>query len=214
MGTTLSFDGALYRSSIFDKLTIRKIGGTSRSSTKEFSATIDLSSNPTLTFPISVPIMDISTIKFLYVSVVGGTCQIRLVKNGAYTNSPALVRVPNERVAGTPDGFNNVFTLAHPPVTDTESIYVNGVRQVPGILEAYVITGSSIVFTAGNIPPASAVVLADYYYTTGNEDVPVNTQNLDLNVSGTLLMSEVDLNALYVMSCPRNAIIEVIGMGI
>jgi hypothetical protein len=213
MGTTLSFSGTLYRSDPFDKYVLRKFGGTSRTALKEFAVTLDLSSNPNLTFPISVPLTDISTIKFLYLTVFGGTSQVRLVKNGAYTNSPATVRVTNERVAGIVDGSNNVFTLAHLPVVNTENIYVNGTRQVPGAGEAYVITGSSLLFTAGNIPPADADIIADYYYTTGNQDVPVNTQNLDINVSGTLLMSEIDLNQIYVMSCPKSAVIEIVGMG-
>lgn len=214
MGTTLSFSGALYRSNVFDRYTIKKIGGTSRDSYKEFASTIDLSKNPTPTFPIAIPIMDISTIKFVHISVIGGVAQIRFVKNGAYTNSPALVKVTNERVAGIVDGSNNVFTLAETPVSQTENIYVNGTRQTPGALEAYVVSGNTIVFTAGSIPSANAVILADYYYTTGNEDVPVNTQNLDLNVGGTIIMSEVDINQLYIMSCPQSAIVEIIGMGL
>lgn len=213
MGTTLSFTGALFRSNVFDKYTIRKIGGTSRESLKEFGTTIDLSSNSAVVFPIAVPMMDISTIKFLYLTVIGGTCQVRLVKNGAYTNSPATVEVTGERAGGTPDGNNNVFTLEHLPVVNTEKVYVNGVRQLPGTTADYVVSGSTIVFTAGNIPPAAATVVVDYYYTTGNQNVPVNTQNLDINVSGTLLMSEVDLNQIYIMSCPQNAIIEIVGMG-
>ena len=145
MGTTLSFSGTLYRSDVFDKYVLRKFGGTSRASLKEFGITIDLSTNPNLTFPISVPLADISTIKFLYVTVLGGTSQIRLVKNGAYTNSPATVRVTNERMTGTVDGMNNVFSLAHLPVLGTENIYVSGVRQTPGSQSAYVITNNTIV---------------------------------------------------------------------
>ena len=213
MGTTLSFEGTLYRSTAVDKFTIRKFGGTSRNALKEFATTIDLSSNPDLTFPIPVPITDISTIKFLYVSVLGGTAQIRLVKNGAYTNSPSIVKVTNERPAGLVDGLNNVFTLTHPPVANTENVYVNGVRQVPGALYSYIISGSTIMFTSGGLPPSNATIIADYYYTTGNPAVPVNTQNLDINVSGTLIMSEVDLNQLYIMSCPKSAVVELIGMG-
>lgn len=213
MGTTLSFSGTLYRSDAFDKYVLRKFGGTSRASLKEFGITLDLSTNPNLTFPISVPLTDISTIKFLYVTVFGGTSQIRLVKNGAYTNSPATVRINNERLTGAVDGVNSVFTFAHLPVSNTENVYVGGVRQTPGGGEAYVLSGSTLVFTPSSIPAIGSDVLADYYYTTGNESVPVNTQNLDINVSGTMLMSEIDLNQIYIMSCPRSAVIEIVGMG-
>jgi hypothetical protein len=157
--------------------------------------------------------MDITTIKFVYISVTGGTAQIRLVKNGAYANSPSIVKVTSEHPTGIIDGSNNVFTLAHAPVINTETVYVNGVRQVPGALYAYVISGGTIIFTAGNIPPLNATIVVDYYYTTGNPSVPVNTQNLDLNVSGTILMSETDLNQIYIMSCPQGAYVEILGMG-
>jgi hypothetical protein len=213
MGTTLSFVGTLFRSNVFEKLTLRKFAGTSRDSTKEFACTIDMSSSPSVTFPLAVPIQDITTIKFLYLTVIGGTAQIRLVKRGAYTSSPSTVQVNNEVPSGAKDGTNYVYTLAHTPVTETENVYVNGVRQTPGVSADYQILTDTLIFNPSSIPPVAASILIDYYYTTGNQPVPLNTQNLDLNVSGIMVMSEIDLNSLYIMGVSSSCIVEIIGVG-
>lgn len=210
MATTLSFQGVLYRSNVFDRYPIRKIGGTSRDSYKEFSCTVDLSSNPTITYPLAVPIQDITTIKFVVINVIGGSAVIRFVKNGAYSNSPSTISITGETLGGTVDGSNNQFTFAYNPVTNTERIYVNGIRQVGN----YTISSGTVLFDVGSIPPISATVIADYYYTTGMEPVPLTTQNLDVTVSGTVIMSEVDINQLFVMNAPNGAIVEVIGSGL
>ena len=209
MATTLSFQGVLYRSNIFDRYAIRKIGGTSRDSYKEFSCTVDLSTNPTVTYPLAVPIQDITTIKFVMINVIGGSAVIRFVKNGAYSNSPSTIQITGEYLGGTADGNNNTFTFAFAPVTDTERIYVSGIRQVAN----YTMSSGTVLFDIDSIPSPGATVIADYYYTTGMEPVPLTTQNLDLTVSGTILMSEVDINQLFVMNAPNGAVVEIIGSG-
>lgn len=209
MATTLSFQGVLYRSNQFDRYAIRKIGGTSRDSYKEFSCTVDLSNNPTVTYPLAVPIQDITTIKFVMINVIGGSAVIRFVKNGAYSNSPSTVQVTGETLTGVVDGTNNTFTFAFTPIEATERVYVNGVRQVG----TYLMSSGTLVFNLGSIPPVGATVIADYYYTTGVEPVPLTTQNLDLTVSGCTIFSEVDLNQLFIMNAPNGAIVEVIGSG-
>ena len=209
MATTLSFQGTLYRSNVFDRYAIRKIGGTSRDSYKEFSCTVDLSSNPTVTYPLAIPIQDITTIKFVMINVIGGSAVIRFVKNGAYTSSPSTIQITGETLTGLADGSNNVFSHAFTPVTNTERIFVNGLRQVG----TYVMSSGTAIFNVDAIPPVGATVISDYYYTTGLEPVPLTTQNLDLTVSGTIIMSEVDLNQLFVMNAPNGAVVEVIGSG-
>lgn len=209
MATTLSFQGVLYRSNVFDRYPIRKIGGTSRDSYKEFSCTVDLSTNPIITYPLAVPIQDITTIKFVMINVIGGSAVIRFVKNGAYTSSPSTIQITGETLTGTVDGTNNTFTFAFTPVTSTERIYVNGVRQVG----TYTMSSGTVLFNVGAVPPLGATVISDYYYTTALEPVPLTTQNLDLTVSGTILMSEIDINQLFIMNAPNGAIVEVIGSG-
>lgn len=209
MATTLSFQGVLYRSNQFDRYAIRKIGGTSRDSYKEFSCTVDLSNNPTVTYPLAVPIQDITTIKFVMINVIGGNAVVRFVKNGAYSNSPSTIQITGETLTGTVDGLNNQFTFAHTPVTDTERIYVNGLRQV----DNYLVSSGTVIFDSGSIPPLGATVIADYYYTTGLEPVPLTNQTLDLTISGTIIMSEVDINQLFIMNAPSGAVVEVIGSG-
>ena len=209
MATTLSFQGVLYRSNVFDRYAIRKIGGTSRDSYKEFACTVDLSTNPTVTYPLAIPIQDITTIKFVMINVIGGSAVVRFVKNGAYANSPSTIQITGETLTGTADGTNNTFTFAFTPVTNTERVYVNGIRQVG----TYIMSSGTVVFNVGSVPPASATVISDYYYTTGIEPVPLTTQNLDLTISGCTLFSEVDLNQLFIMNAPNGAIVEVIGSG-
>lgn len=209
MTTTLSFQGVLYRSNVFDRYPIRKIGGTSRDSYKEFSCTVDLSNNPTITYPLAVPIQDITTIKFVVINVIGGSAVIRFVKNGAYYNSPSTIAITGETLGGTVDGSNNRFTFAYNPVTNTERVYVAGVRQTGN----YTISNGTIIFDVYSIPAQGVSVIADYYYTTGLEPVPLSTQNLDLTVSGCTIFSEVDLNQLFIMNAPNGAIVEIIGSG-
>jgi hypothetical protein len=186
------------------------MGGTSRDSYKEFGCTIDLSNSPETTFPIAVPMQDVTTIKFVVIEVIGGSAVIRFVKNGAYSNSPTTVQVTAEVPTGLVDGSNNVFDLAYTPVAGTEKVYVDGVRQSTSY---YTINTNSIVFHAGHIPSAAVPVIVDYYYTTGLDPVPLTTQNLDLTISGCTIFSEVDLNQLFIMSAPNGAVVEVIGSG-
>jgi hypothetical protein len=210
MSTTLSFSGTLFRANVFDRYVLRKFGGTSNGAAKEFGGTIDLSNNPTIQFPIAIPIQDIKTIKFLSVNVIGGTATVRLVKNGAYTTAPNVVRVTNEVVSTAP--FQNPSFLAHTSiVTNTESVYTNGERKTPGT--DYVLSSNVLTFM-GTLPTDGDHILVDYYYNTNNNlPTPLTTQTLDINVSGTMLMSEIDINQVYILACPSNAVIEVIGMG-
>ena len=72
----------------------------------------------------------------------------------------------NEKLSGTANGSNSLFTLAHTPFATAEvSIFVNGQLQTPpGIhtFQDYSVTGSNVFFTTGAIPAMDSLVLAIY----------------------------------------------------
>lgn len=74
--------------------------------------------------------------------------------------SPAFV--DSETPAGTINGTNPTFTIANTPVAGSVHLYKNGLRQRPGAGADYTISGSTITFTAGNIPAGADTLLADY----------------------------------------------------
>jgi hypothetical protein len=89
-----------------------------------------------------------------------------LLADYRYTSSSTpftLVRlVDDETPAGTLDGVNAAFALAHTPVSGSLKLYVNGVRQTPGT--HHTVSGSTITFEAGYIPESGDVLNADYRY--------------------------------------------------
>ncbi len=72
------------------------------------------------------------------------------------------VEVRNEVPTGVVNGSNDSFSLAFSPIAGSQEVYKNGVRQKPGATEDYTISGSTIVFNAGNIPQTGDVLLCDY----------------------------------------------------
>ncbi len=69
----------------------------------------------------------------------------------------------NEVPAGLVNNSNTVFTLAFTPVVGTERLYVNGVRQKPGVGNDYTISGLTITFTsAPKTKGTGDKLLADY----------------------------------------------------
>lgn len=55
--------------------------------------------------------------------------------------------VTNETPSGSIDGSNTTFTLANTPVTGSEMVFVNGVKQKPGSGNGYTITTNTITLT-------------------------------------------------------------------
>lgn len=82
------------------------------------------------------------------------------------SSASSKVLVFNEKLGGTVNGFNTLFTLANTPAETSEvSIFVNGQLQTPaGIhtFQDYSITGSSVFFTTGAVPPTDSLILAIY----------------------------------------------------
>jgi hypothetical protein len=68
----------------------------------------------------------------------------------------------NPAVSGTADGANATFTLAGAGPTKGAVIVVNGVLQDPTI-PAYTISGVTITFQSGHIPPPGADVACPVY---------------------------------------------------
>jgi len=85
---------------------------------------------------------------------------------GAFTISVEKEMVFNEKLGGTVDGNNTLFTLANTPFATNEiSIFVNGQLQAPPDLttwQDYSVTGSNVYFTTGSTPEAGSLILAMY----------------------------------------------------
>lgn len=70
--------------------------------------------------------------------------------------------VENERVAVV-DAPTGVYALALTPNPSSSlKLYVEGVRQTIGT--HFILVGNLVTFIAGFIPPAGALILADYSY--------------------------------------------------
>lgn len=80
--------------------------------------------------------------------------RVTAVINGAF--------VDNEVPSGTIDSVNDTFTLAFTPVVGSEHLFKDGMRQKPGALNDYTISGDTITFNAGNIPQTGDELLVDY----------------------------------------------------
>lgn len=75
---------------------------------------------------------------------------------------PSVNLAWNEAPAGTIDGVNLTFTLAHAPVGMILSL--NGLIQNPGAGNDYTLSGSAITFNALNTPRPGDIILATYRY--------------------------------------------------
>ena len=75
----------------------------------------------------------------------------------------------NRKLLGTADGSNTHFSFASVPTAtsaDYISVYSNGILQTPSGVHTsqdYSVTGSDVYFTSASIPPASSILLANYY---------------------------------------------------
>jgi hypothetical protein len=76
---------------------------------------------------------------------------------GLFSSTPVYNETPTV-TDGSPD-----VTLAHTPTTDTQRVYLNGVRQVPGSGNDYTISGNTITFEF-NLASNDTVVV-DYLYS-------------------------------------------------
>ncbi len=85
--------------------------------------------------------------------------------NKANTNEvpgASLDQVSGETPGGTVNGTNPTFTLDNPPVGGSLELYVNGNLMQPGASNDYTLSGNTITFNAGSIPPLGATLSADY----------------------------------------------------
>lgn len=72
--------------------------------------------------------------------------------------------VVQEEPTGTINGVNGTFALLHTPIADSEQVFVNGIGRRRGT--HYNVSGSNIVFTAGNLPlPADSEKAQDDWIT-------------------------------------------------
>jgi hypothetical protein len=67
-----------------------------------------------------------------------------------------------ETPAGSIDGSNAVFTLAHTPAAGSLHLFLNGVRLRAGA--DFTLTGATITYAAGMVPQAGDRHDADYRY--------------------------------------------------
>lgn len=210
MSTTLSVQGTVYRSNVFDKYVLRKFGCSSGEANKEFAASIDLVSSPLPTFPYAISTQDVKKISFLFVQAIGGAATIRLVKDGYYTAPLDATFVAGESPSVAEDTVT--FTTTHTPITGTLSVFVSGTRTTTG----FTVSGPTIVFDSD---PGSAVIV-DYFWSPSMNPSPLATQTIDVKIGSTteptgevLLMSGVDLSRLFVVSVEAGCILDVLGMG-
>lgn len=79
-----------------------------------------------------------------------------------YADTLAVTSMSNREIpTGTVDGLNAVFTLAHTPQSGTETVFMNGLAQHPGVDNDYTISGPTITFV---LPPPSGTGLAVTYW--------------------------------------------------
>lgn len=89
--------------------------------------------------------------------VTNGAGSITLSATGLYGTANF---VENEVPTGTVDGTNAAFTLANTPITNSQVVFVNGLKQKAAV--DFNITGAVITFTAGNIPQSGQYIEVNY----------------------------------------------------
>jgi len=67
-----------------------------------------------------------------------------------------------EILSGSIDGVNKVFTLQHPPVENSEHLYLNGLLQENGVDGDYMISDLTITFKEA--PPINSNIRGTYYH--------------------------------------------------
>lgn len=76
-------------------------------------------------------------------------------------SAQGYTEIINETPAGEVDGDNNVFILQYLPITDTEHVYLNGLLQVSGKENDYVLIGNKLSFFYA--PPENSIIKVDYH---------------------------------------------------
>jgi len=86
---------------------------------------------------------------------------------GNYTIEVEKELIFNDVLAGAANGENTHFVLSSTPFTASEiSVFVNGLLQIPPdklTFQDFSITGSSVFFTTGSVPPEGSWIMANYY---------------------------------------------------
>ena len=95
----------------------------------------------------------------------------------------------NETLSGTVNGSNTLFSIDNIPVTDTLTVFLNGLMQEPGISKDYTSSGTQITFDIA--PETGDILLANYLTSAGlggpviselsEDDSPQLGGDLDLN---------------------------------
>ncbi|MCX6724257.1 MAG: hypothetical protein NT155_03760 [Candidatus Staskawiczbacteria bacterium] len=80
----------------------------------------------------------------------------KIISTGTTTNI-----VDDETPTGDIDGANQIYTLAHTPITGSLKLYVNGQRMTAGGVD-YTLTGNSISMVTA--PMTGSILLADYRF--------------------------------------------------
>jgi hypothetical protein len=114
MSVTYSATATIFRSTLFGRNAFRQLAFTSKEATKEFAATVDLTTTPLPTFPILIAAPDITSIQFVGIQVTGGTALIRLTHSNTLYNNIDIpmsgtvimsgVDLKQITVLGTPSG--------------------------------------------------------------------------------------------------------------
>ena len=108
--------------------------------------------------------------------------------NGLNAGGSNMVFVDAETPAGTLNGSNAAFTLAHSPApTASLTLFRNGVLQRAGT--DFTLSEASIVFASGSVPQAGDSVHA--YYRTAGTGMPASFNDAELpagTINGTNLM--------------------------
>lgn len=71
------------------------------------------------------------------------------------------VHVGNEIPAGTVDGANRVFALAHVPVPSSLMLFKNGLLMAQGATDDYTLSGATVTFSTDQVPQAADANGAD-----------------------------------------------------
>jgi hypothetical protein len=85
-----------------------------------------------------------------------------------YGNSLTVVDstrfVVRETPSGTTDGVNTVFILANIPISNKESVYLNGLLLDSGLGNDYTLSSKTLTFLSGAIPMAGDKIRVSYIY--------------------------------------------------
>ena len=95
-----------------------------------------------------------------------------IANTGAVSLASTVLKEADVVTAETPSGTingtdgtdgNAAFTLAATPVTGSERVFVNGVRQTAGASDSYEISTNTITFKSGWIPVTGDTLRVDYF---------------------------------------------------